>query len=225
MEDVRSEYAKGGSEACRQFDRELEAHLEGERRPELAAHARDCAFCGAVLGDLEAVIAEAGSLPLTSPPDRLWTNLRAALIAEGIIHEPESTWKRWLSPLAALGRPAPVTALAALTVLAVALSVPSHNSVSPPFPSSPVTLEEPATAALTSTLADMEKSYQVRRTAFEPSVQATYEKSLASLDQSIRECEDSVEKDPNNALAREYLTTAYEQKAQVLSTALEYDSQ
>jgi len=34
-----------------------------------------------------------------------------------------------------------------------------------------------------------------------------------------------VERDPNNTLAREYLVSAYEQKAQVLSTALEYDSQ
>ena len=229
MEEGRREHPNGGSEACLQFDRELAAHLGGEARPELVAHARECVFCGVILGDLEAVIARADSLPLISPPERVWTNIRAALVAEGIIHEPESAWKRWFSPLNLLGRPAPVTALAGLVVLAIALTAPPQTSVSPSFSSSSSSsgssFEEPSTAALTSTLVDMEKNYQSRKTALEPTVQETYERSLASLDHSIRECKDSVEKDPNNALAREYLVAAYEQKAQVLSTALEYDSQ
>lgn len=222
MEDARLEHANGGSEACREFDRELAAHLGGEPRPELVAHAHDCAFCSVILGDLEAVIAEANSMPLISPPERVWTNIRAALVAEGIIHRPESWWKRWFSPLALVSRPAPVTALAGLVLLAVALTVPSQKPVVPSPNNTSASVEEPA---LASTLADMEKSYLARKTELEPGMQATYERSLASLDHSIRECKDSVERDPNNTLAREYLVTAYEQKAQVLSTALEYDGQ
>jgi len=34
-----------------------------------------------------------------------------------------------------------------------------------------------------------------------------------------------MEKEPGNALAQEYLTSAYQQKAAVLSAALEYDGQ
>jgi len=222
MEAQERQHSEPIREACLRFDLEVSAYLEGEARPEVAGHASECAACGAILADLQAIAHQSGSLELVEPPARVWTNIRAALAAEGVIHEPRSLWQRWLSPLALLGRRAPVTALAGLVVLAVFLTLPRQSLI----PSSPSAAAlEPSTAAITDTLADMEKSYQSRKTSLEPGVQATYEKSLASLDHSISECKDSVERDPNNTLAREYLVSAYEQKAQVLSTALEYDSQ
>jgi hypothetical protein len=46
---------------------------------------------------------------------------------------------------------------------------------------------------------------------------------LNSLDASIRECNDSLQREPGNSLAHEYLLAAYSQKAEVLSSALEID--
>jgi hypothetical protein len=77
--------------------------------------------------------------------------------------------------------------------------------------------------ALAATVSELENSYQARKTSFEPADQDTYERSLASLNNSIREARASLKEEPENALAREYLTAAYEQKAEVLSAALEYD--
>jgi hypothetical protein len=56
-----------------------------------------------------------------------------------------------------------------------------------------------------------------------PDLKATYEKSLVSLDGSIRECLDSLHHEPGNALAHDYLLTAYTRKAEVLSSALEFE--
>ena len=72
-------------------------------------------------------------------------------------------------------------------------------------------------------MAELESSYRVRKVSFEPAVQATYDRGLDSLNASIQECRDSVQREPDNSLAREYLLAAYEQKAQVLTAALEYD--
>jgi len=54
-------------------------------------------------------------------------------------------------------------------------------------------------------------------------VKATYRKGLESLDASIEECRASVEREPGDTLARQYLVAAYTQKAEVLATALQFD--
>jgi len=67
----------------------------------------------------------------------------------------------------------------------------------------------------------LEEAFRAREGSFAPDVKATYENSLNSLDASIRECGDSLQREPGNSLAHEYLLAAYSQKAEVLSSALE----
>jgi hypothetical protein len=233
MNDEKYGGLRGETEACRQFDREVAEYLEGEERPGVLLHARECSFCGVVLQDLETVISESGVLPLVDPPARVWANIRATLEAEGIIHEPESWARRWLAPLTGVWRPAPVVALAGMLVLAVSLTLSRRRMNPPTTHTATVTPETSDTvargsvpsdnAALVQTVNGMERDYQSRKGTIEPALQVTYEKSLASLDDSIRQCQDSIQKEPDNSLARQYLMTAYQQKAEVLSAALEYD--
>jgi len=70
---------------------------------------------------------------------------------------------------------------------------------------------------------EMEKSFQARRATLDPAVKAIYEKGLESLDSSIDECRTSVEQEPQNSLASEYLVAAYTQKAAVLESALQFE--
>jgi len=70
---------------------------------------------------------------------------------------------------------------------------------------------------------ELEEAFKAREATLAPDVQATYEHSLSSLDASIRECNDSLQREPGNSLAHEYLFAAYSQKAEVLSSALEFD--
>src|SRR5215471_9744048 len=81
---------------CRRFDVELAAYLEGEERPALSDHVRDCPYCYAILSDLEGIRSSSSDLATEEPPPRLWSNIRASLIAEGIIRQPQTFWQRWL---------------------------------------------------------------------------------------------------------------------------------
>jgi len=83
--------------------------------------------------------------------------------------------------------------------------------------------EPPEVRELARTVDEMEKSFQARRATLDPAVKAIYEKGLESLDSSIDECRTSVEQEPQNSLASEYLVAAYTQKAAVLESALQFE--
>ncbi len=216
--------------ACRIFETGLAAFLEGEQRPEVLAHASECNSCGAVLGDLQQVITTSGLLGYQDPPARLWTNLRVALVSEGLFQDSVGFWQSWAAALTVFRHPAPVAAVACLALLSLAVVAPSRVSVD----SGAKTMQEigsvtapaaPQSAAVSSdleqTVRELQTIYQERAVEFRPGVKAAYQRSLNSLDASIEECRDSVRRQPANGLAREYLLAAYEQKAEVLQSALE----
>ena len=220
------------SPACFEFEAALPAYLEGETLPEVTAHARQCQFCSPVLTDLALIQRASHELPLEEPPARLWANLRAQLLAEELIHEPVSGWRRWFEGLGFFGDPAPVAALAGLVILASLLVLPRTTleptgatlvSNAAHGASDLGTPESPDEQLLASAVREEETNFRAQETSLEPVVKATYRKSLESLDNSIRECKDSIRREPTNRLAREYLLAAYTQKAQVLETALEYN--
>jgi hypothetical protein len=205
---------------CRVFDVELAAYLEGEERPALSAHVRDCPYCYAILSDLEGIRSSSSDLATEEPPPRLWSNIRASLIAEGIIRQPQTFWQRWLQGWSAsvgLQNGLAVATLGFLMVLGIGLlKAPRPETAS--HKASSIDLSEVASAAMA--LGSMEMSYQARAASLDPSMKETYQKSLDSLDGEIRECLDSIQQQPDNLLAREYLLAAYEQKATVLQSAL-----
>ncbi len=215
--------------ACRVFDAELRPYLEGEDRPEVVAHARECPFCHSVLADLEQIRSLVGELAVEDPPARVWANIRASLVEDGIIRESASFWQRLFPGWKLMPEAVPAAAMICLVILGAALlntptTVDRTETVtqrSSDENSKVVTSAQPVEySSVTSTLGEMEKTYQARATSFEPSVKATYQKGLESLDSEIRECLNSVQEEPE---AREYLLTAYAEKAQVLQSALEFD--
>lgn len=218
---------------CRKFDLDLPAYLEGEDKPLVASHAQHCPFCSAVLADLEQIRSLSRQMDLQEPPARVWANIRATLAAEGVFRDTVRGWQRWLPQLGFLPNPVPVGALACLAIFGAALLAPpsalEQKETSPWLSSSKsATVATPSDSGedreLARTVRELENSYQAREMLFEPAVKATYQRSLESLDTSIRECLDSVRQEPANTLAREYLLTAYTQKAEVLASALAFDT-
>ncbi len=231
--------ADGG---CPLFDLELAAFLEGEERPKLTAHVQECPFCYSILADLQGICSASSELATEEPPARLWANIRASLMAEGIIRPPEASWRRWYRSWVAGAwpyNPVAVATLACLLVLGIGLvkspgfgirgsgfgarasGVRPPGEVLPnpePRVSNPADWSTATNAAVA--LGPMETSYRARAASIEPSLKETYQRSLDSLDGEIRECLKSVKQEPDNALAREYLLAAYEQKAYVLESAL-----
>jgi anti-sigma-K factor RskA len=217
--------------ACYRFELELQAYMEGENRPFALAHTRECAFCRVVFEDLEALRAAARELPLEEPSPAVWSNIRAQLATAGAFAEKASPWN-WFWQLDFLRRPIPVAAFACMVTLGCLLTAPRNYPELEP--ASALTAPAGRTAvrsmafigdsdALERAVRELEDAFKAREGSLAPDVKATYENSLISLDASIRECSDSLQREPGNSLAHEYLLAAYSQKAEVLSSALEFD--
>ena len=215
--------------ACVRFDAELAAYLEGEDRPFVGAHARECEFCRVTLTDLEQIRVTARQLPLEEPSPAIWANIRARLAQEGLFHEKPSRW-RWVWQGQFLPRPAAVGALACLVILGSFMIMPPASPEREAFSDFVSSSRKTAAAPAATTREDsdlarmteeLELTYRANEKFLAPETKATYDKGLVSLDTSIRECQDSLRQEPYNTLAHDYLLTAYTQKAEVLASALE----
>jgi len=216
---------------CRQFEIDLADYLEGEPRPEVARHAETCPFCSVVLADLALLRSEARSLPLEDPPARVWANVRAQLAAEGVVRE-QGSWRRWFSAVNLQHAAAPFGALACLAILSAGLVVP-NSSMDRARTAGWLSLKDRDAAAarilkvedgeLADMVSELERDFHDQQASLAPAVKETYLQGLKSLDESISECRASVQEEPGNTLARQYLVAAYTQKAEVLAAALKYD--
>jgi hypothetical protein len=219
------------SASCLEFDSGLAAYLEGEDQPFILAHAKECSLCGTVLADVEQVRSAVRQLPLEEPSPAVWANICATLEQEGLIHADVSVWD-WLSSLTFLRNPAAAGALASITILGLALTVPlGHWGLQGEGPlesgigTSPVASLTASSdnAELARTVGELESIYRAHATVLAPEVKTTFDSGLESLDTSIREVRSSLRQHPDNALAREYLMVAYTRKAEVLTSAVAYE--
>ncbi len=222
-----------GVPPCAQFDAELQAYLEGEARPFILSHSQDCPPCGALLADLQALRQAARDLPPAEPSRVVWANVHARLEAEGAFGVPVRGWRQWLA-WRIFPHALPLGALAALVFLGSVLALPSRDAQrwwkGPDEAARPSSVAEKASAMLTGedgalarVVSELENNFRDNEASMAPDLKATYEQSLVSLDGSIHECLDSLQHEPGNTLAHDYLLTAYTRKAEVLSSALEFD--
>jgi predicted nucleic acid-binding protein len=234
--NIRQSLAAQGAFApalCEQFSSEIEAYLEGESRSFVVSHAQECQPCGAMLADLESICEAARTLPQEEPSRVVWANVRARLESEGAFAgTPVAGWRQLLFGRF-LPQPAALGALAGLVILGAVLSLPSRDlsrwgspqeAASSSAPTEMASLAPPPEdISLAHVVSDLESNFKANEASMTPDLKATYEKSLVSLDGSIRECLDSLHHEPGNTLAHDYLLTAYTRKAEVLSSALEFE--
>jgi hypothetical protein len=217
---------------CAQFDETLPEYLEGAALPFIPAHAQDCTRCGALLADLQAIHQAAQELPIEEPSRVVWANVRAQLEAAGAFRERGSGWRQITAWARLFPHIVPAGVLAMLMIIGSVLTLPSPNvarwgsadEATPSSSLSQVALSLPVgDRPLARIVSELESSFHTQEASMAPDLKATYEKSLVSLDGSIRECLDSLQHEPGNTLAHDYLLTAYTRKAEVLSSALEFE--
>jgi hypothetical protein len=66
-------------------------------------------------------------------------------------------------------------------------------------------------------LASAEAEASLSASGEDPLVVASYQQNLALVDKAIGVCQKQVDEDPDNDLARDYLMTAYQQKAELVT--------
>jgi hypothetical protein len=187
-----------------------------------AAHLRNCPRCAARMADLEEIIRTAASLPAFDPPERVWIALRARLEEEGMLRRQAGLLERL-----GLERPAaplPTLATAALCALAALLLFLPSRFTGPERGGFPAGGEQASVWSfprihqqLASTEAEENRDLGLR----DPEVVASYQQNLALVDNLIGVCQKSVDDNPDDEMARDYLLTAYQQKADLLSALSE----
>lgn len=214
--------------------RDIEAVLENEGLSPLPeavrAHAASCAACSNLIADFSAILSVAETLPAeVEPPNRVWVAVRNQLESEGIIKTPAAVTvtprTSWLENLSRIlrGR-ALATAAVGLVIIAAAvvqMTRPDGKVFVAPAP--PSTLSEQLGATGQTLDQEEQKLPVVQQADFsnQDRVDASLRQNLKSLNQFIAECRRRLKEDPNDELAREYLSVAYQQKAELLSAMLD----
>jgi hypothetical protein len=216
---------------CEQFEQILEQQDDGALPKSALAHLESCEGCRALSADFGAIHTMAMELGAEeiAPPDRVWISLRNQLEAERLIHDsPEATrgtsqptagwWAVFQRPAVAgaflglvLAAAATVGYLSNFAQTAVQTQLTPQQEISSVSSADSVFKEEVLTVGSNSI-----PGLQRQDTAVTDSIR----RNLQIVDNLIAMCEKSVREQPDNQMAREYLYGAYQQKAELLATAM-----
>jgi hypothetical protein len=197
--------------------------------PEAArAHVATCSNCQEFVADLAAIVSVANELPAdVAPPDRVWVSLQAQLELEGIIKTPaappgeRSSW--WYGFNALFRARALATATVGLMIVAAGvleLRQPPDAPVETPGNVAGPVWQIPF-AQTAKVLKDQETDLRNMQLAGTSRVDASFRQNLERVDDFIADCESRVNAAPQDELAREYLSNAYQQKAELLSAMMD----
>jgi hypothetical protein len=207
--------------------------LPGEAR----AHLAECRECRNYIADLTSLVDAAKKLPPEiTPPDRVWISLRAQLEEEGLIRTPAeivpvgpASW--WQSVSAFFSNRVLATAMVGILIVAAAVFQIRSDRSTPPreslksLQSPPVheVQEAPSGefAGTAQALNDQEPVATGMLLASTSPIDASLRDNLKKVNEFIADCERHLKEQPQDELTREYLSAAYQQKAELLSAMIE----
>jgi hypothetical protein len=204
--------------------KDLEAVLEQDGfapLPEAAkAHLADCDACRGYVADLSSIVATAHLLPIeVEPPARVWVSLRNQLESEGIIktgkqsvHAPRASW---------LGSFGDLFRSRALATAVVGMFVVGGVALQLQKPKPPQVAELEPFGEVALALDQQERVLTSANPLGTSEVDTSLRQNLRTLDDFIADCKHRVQEQPQDDLAREYLSSAYGQKAELLSAMME----
>jgi hypothetical protein len=206
--------------------RELDVFFEQEGLAPLSAAARqhlaECHACKHFFDDVTAIVAVAHQFPAeVEPPARIWTSLRSELVREGAIREfsNEREAAPWWQSFTELFRNRGwATAAVAAVMILVAFMLGSRPR------DQVLQVQEDPYASTVTALSQQEHdlaNMQLASTGETSAVDTSLRQNLQEVDEFIADCERRVRDVPSDEVAREYLTNAYQQKAQLLSAMMD----
>ncbi len=206
---------------CNEFWQFSSDWLDGERAPAAASHMAGCPACRALIADLEMIRHAAPLLLEEEPPARIWLAVKSHLEKEGLIRKPKTTWAgRFIS----FGAFRPALAGAYLSILIIgATAIGIHVNTTRHAEQRALWLAnaQDTITPVAAELGSAEKKTIPALKARDNDVTATLNHNLAIVDNMISLCEKSVRENPQNEMMRDYLYTAYQQKADLLVAAAE----
>ncbi|HXY25164.1 MAG TPA: hypothetical protein VEI73_10980 [Candidatus Acidoferrum sp.] len=207
--------------------RDVEVVLEQEGLAPLPEAARDhvasCTHCQGLIADLETIISLSVELPAeVEPPARVWVSLRNQLEHEGIIKQPvavpaqehSSLWEGFGRLFRS--RAFATVAVGAFLLIAAFLQVRGPSEPLGPPSGTPNPLWQTAKV-----LNEQEIDLRNMHLSSTSPVDVALEQNLQQVNEFIADCERHLKAEPQDELAREYLSDAYQQKAELLSAMMD----
>jgi hypothetical protein len=198
--------------------------------PEAArAHVAGCSHCQEFVADLATIVSVANELPAdVEPPARVWLSLRAQLELEGIIktpvvpaHSERSPWWHGFNDL--FRSRALATAAVGLLIVAAGIMQWRQAPDGPMEPSGSVAkpVWQIPFAQTAKVLNEQEIDLRNMQLASTSPVDTSFRQNLQQVDDFIADCERHLRTEPQDEVAREYLSNAYQQKAELLSAMMD----
>ena len=195
---------------------------------EVNSHLAQCRECRNYIADLTSIVDVARKMPSEiTPPDRIWISLRAQLEAEGIIREPvlvpapeHTSWWQGFNDLFR-SRALATATVGMLILFAGFLQLRTDNE---PGRNAPVQATRIASGPFAATRIALNEQEPVARgiiLASTSPVDNSLRDNLQKVDDFIADCEHRLNDAPQDDLAREYLSNAYQQKAELLSAMMD----
>jgi hypothetical protein len=206
--------------------RELDVFFEQEGLAPLSAAARqhlsECHACKHFFEDMTAIVAVAHQFPAeVEPPEHIWVSIRTELIRGGTIRRlpgERETAPWWQSFTELFRNRGWATAAVAMVMILVAFLLNSKPR------EQLLQVQEDPYASTVTALSQQEHdlaNMQLASTGESSAVDTSLQQNLQQVNEFIADCERRVREEPSDELAREYLTNAYQQKAQLLSVMMD----
>jgi hypothetical protein len=193
---------------CAEFQRGLPYIIDGSGSAEEDEHLRTCKVCADLVQDLRYIAEQAKLLvPMEDPSPRVWNGISKSLEREGLV-KPAPARRGLLGPQRqSWGWMIPV---AAVLALAVGISLWRAHTASQAVTSNQASIQPAAVAA------DVDSDDQQvldQLAQVQPALKADFEKNLHSVNAYIRDAKNTLQENPDDNEAKQYLMQAYEQKA------------
>jgi hypothetical protein len=198
--------------------------------PEAAqAHVAACSHCREFVADLATIASVANELPAeVEPPARVWVSLQAQLELEGIIKTPvvlahgegTSWWHGFNDLFRSRALAAATVGLLIVGAGVLQLQQPPDEALVPVTATAKPDWQIPF-AQTAKVLNEQEIDLRNMQLAGTSPVDTSFRQNLQQVDDFIADCERHLKAAPQDELAREYLSNAYQQKAELLSAMMD----
>jgi hypothetical protein len=197
---------------CAEFQSGLPYIIDGSGSAEEEEHLRTCKVCADLVQDLRYIAEQAKLLvPMEDPSPRVWSGISKSLEREGLV-KPAPARRGLLGPQRqSWGWMIPV---AAVLALAVGISL-WRGQTSHDVTNTQTSIQPTAIAAEDGD--DQQVLDQLAQV--QPALRADFEQNLHSVNAYIRDAKNTLQENPDDNEAKQYLMQAYEQKAMLYEMA------
>ncbi|MBI3894855.1 MAG: anti-sigma factor [Acidobacteria bacterium] len=212
---------------CKEFEQKWQEEEDSsEVSPQVEKHRQECPACAEMVRDLRSIIQQARQmLPLESPPERMWPQIRQQLENERVIQS--SPRRSFPAPVPVLGwlqRLPMGLAYAAVFLMAVGV-VYLHNlytnpSMAPSLVSAP---QKTAVVLPQAPSAAGDEAFQQLVEKIPPERRAIYATQLDRVNSSIEQLTTFVHEHPEDPFAREQLFNAYGHRERLWETMVKWE--